>query len=241
HEVFLYVETGGSEVDQESGFDPGGAEVAEYLRHVFLGHGLGGLEFHNQFSLDEKIGEVFTEYGAVFVVNVQGVLLPDLQALFAKPVGQSVFIHLFRVPVPMVFVQGKRGFPDDVAELIDGGVGFHFFVFFCAFSSPKKSESSVGGDDVFGLAAGAEVEDGHAHGDAVGHLIQNHAALAVGQLAVDLHPAVDRAGVHDDGLGVEPAGAGLVEAEHRGVFAEGGEHGGGLAFVLYPKKHDNLG
>ncbi len=52
---------------------------------------------------------------------------------------------------------------------------------------------AAGGDGVVRLAAGAEVEDGHPDGDAVGHLLEDDAALAVGQFAVDLHAAVDRA------------------------------------------------
>ncbi len=48
-------------------------------------------------------------------------------------------------------------------------------------------------DSLFEAAAGAEVKDGHADGDAVGHLLEDHAARAVGQLAVDLDAAVDRA------------------------------------------------
>jgi hypothetical protein len=51
-----------------------------------------------------------------------------------------------------------------------------------------------GGDHVLGLVARAQVEDGHADGDPVGDLLEDHAALAVGQLAVDLDAAVDRAG-----------------------------------------------
>ena len=48
-------------------------------------------------------------------------------------------------------------------------------------------------------------------------------------------------GMHDDGLGVEPGGAGLVEAEHAGVFAERGKVAGGLALVLDAQEHDDLG
>ena len=38
--------------------------------------------------------------------------------------------------------------------------------------------------------------------------------------SVDFHAAIDRARVHDDGFGIQPARAGFVESEHTGVFAE---------------------
>src|ERR1700685_1178997 len=49
------------------------------------------------------------------------------------------------------------------------------------------------GDDVLGLEARAQVKDRHADRDPVGDLLQDDAALAVGELAVDLHAPVDRA------------------------------------------------
>ena len=70
------------------------------------------------------------------------------------------------------------------------------------------------------MAAGAEEKDGHADGDAVGHLFEDDAAGTVRQFAVDFDAAVDGARVHDDRLRIEPAGAGFIEAEHAGVFAE---------------------
>ena len=44
-----------------------------------------------------------------------------------------------------------------------------------------------------GLAAGAEIEHGHADCYAVRNLLEDHTPLAVGQLAVDLDSPVDRA------------------------------------------------
>jgi len=95
--------------------------------------------------------------------------------------------------------------------------------------------------DLVRFAAGAEEEDGHADGDAVGDLLEDHAAVAVGEVAVDLDAAVDGAGVHDDGLRVEPGGAGLVEAEHARVLAERGEVAARLALVLDAQEHHHLG
>ena len=74
--------------------------------------------------------------------------------------------------------------------------------------------------DVLGLAAGAEIKDGHAHGDPVGDLLKDDAAGGIGERTVDFDAAIDRAGMHDDGVGLDPRGSSLVEAEHAGVFAD---------------------
>src|SRR6185369_4595273 len=95
--------------------------------------------------------------------------------------------------------------------------------------------------DVFGLAASAEVEHGHADGDAVGHLLEDNAAGGVGDVAVDLDTAVDWARVHDDSVRLHPAGTGVVEAEHAGVFADGREMADALALVLDAEEHDDVG
>ena len=91
-----------------------------------------------------------------------------------------------------------------------------------------------------GSAAGAEVEDGHADGEAVGDLVEDDAAGGVGDLAVDLDAAVDRAGMHDEGVGLEPRGALLGEAEEGGVFAEAGEVFLALALVLDAQEVDDV-
>ena len=47
------------------------------------------------------------------------------------------------------------------------------------------------------LSAIHEEQDGHAHGQTVGHLLQYQRAPAVRNFAVNLDAAVNRAGVHD--------------------------------------------
>ena len=49
----------------------------------------------------------------------------------------------------------------------------------------------------------AEIQNGHAHGQTVGHLIENDALLAIGDFAVDLDAAIDRAGMHDQAIGLQ--------------------------------------
>ena len=47
--------------------------------------------------------------------------------------------------------------------------------------------------------------------------------------------------MHDDGLGIQPGGPGLVESEHTRVLAKRREVAGGLALVLNAEEHDDLG
>ncbi len=91
------------------------------------------------------------------------------------------------------------------------------------------------------MAAGAEVESGHADGDTVGDLLEDYAAGRVSDIAVDFNAAVDRPRMHDDGIRFDPAGTGIIEAKHAGIFANGGEVADALAFVLNAEQHDHVG
>ena len=84
-----------------------------------------GFEFDYELIGDEEIGEIFTQKSAVFVVNIERILLGDLEALFAQSIRQPVFINLFGMSVPVVFLKGEGGFTNLVAEGEDG-VFFHF-------------------------------------------------------------------------------------------------------------------
>jgi len=59
-----------------------------------------------------------------------------------------------------------------------------------------------GRHDRFRLPPGAKVKHRHPHRDAVGHLLEDHAVLAICEFAVDFDAAIDRARVHDDRLGL---------------------------------------
>src|SRR5580704_3488101 len=91
------------------------------------------------------------------------------------------------------------------------------------------------------FAAVDKEEDGHADSQAVGDLVKNDGAAAVGDVAVNLDAAVDGAGVHDEGIGLGAGEPGFVEAEEAGVFAEAGKHGLALAFVLDAEEVDDVG
>jgi hypothetical protein len=53
----------------------------------------------------------------------------------------------------------------------------------------------------------AEVENGHAYGETICDLIQNHALQAVGDFAVDLDAPIDWARMHDEAIGLQQSRA----------------------------------
>src|SRR5215210_3306406 len=89
--------------------------------------------------------------------------------------------------------------------------------------------------------AGEEVEDGHAHRDAVGDLLQDHGVGAVRQLARDLDAAVHRPGVHDDDVVLRQSDLVGVEAEELKVLADRGERHAPLPLELDAQHHDHVG
>src|SRR4029077_11281424 len=81
-----------------------------------------------------------------------------------------------------------------------------------------------------------QIENGHANGEAVGDLIEDDALQSVGDVAVDLDPAVDRTWMHDEAIRFQKFCAFFRQAEQPDVFAEAGEIFSALAFVLNPQK-----
>src|SRR6266516_5352183 len=67
-------------------------------------------------------------------------------------------------------------------------------------------------------------QHGHAHGQAIGDLFEHDGPFAIGDLAVDLDTAIDRARVHDEYVRSSMGEAGLGETEQIGVFANAWEH-----------------
>ena len=70
----------------------------------------------------------------------------------------------------------------------------------------------------------AKIKNGHAHGEAVGDLFENHALRAVGDIAVDLDAAIDRAGMHDQAVRLEAARAFLGQAKQSGCIRQAREN-----------------
>src|SRR5205807_1220653 len=58
--------------------------------------------------------------------------------------------------------------------------------------------SALGGFGQLGPTPREQVEDRHSHGNAVGHLIENHAERTVGDVGIDLHAAIHRPRMQDE-------------------------------------------
>src|SRR5207249_11964310 len=86
-----------------------------------------------------------------------------------------------------------------------------------------------------------EVEDGHAHGDAVGDLIHDDRVRAVGDVAGNFDAAVHRARVQDDDVRLGAGDGALRQAEVARVLVDGGEEILALAFELDPQDDDDVG
>src|SRR5438874_4397349 len=85
------------------------------------------------------------------------------------------------------------------------------------------------------------MENSHPDGEPVGHLVENDALQAVGDVAVDFNAAVDRAGMHDQTLWFQKFCALFGQAEQTNVFAEAGKIFSALTFVLDPQKLYDIG
>ncbi|MBX3745443.1 MAG: ComEC/Rec2 family competence protein [Verrucomicrobiae bacterium] len=92
-----------------------------------------------------------------------------------------------------------------------------------------------------GVVAGDEVEDGHADGEAVGHLFEDDGAFAIGGIGIDFDPAINGAGVHDEDIGFEVGHAAAIETVLGAIFADPGEHRLALPFVLNAEEIDDIG
>jgi len=53
----------------------------------------------------------------------------------------------------------------------------------------------------------AEIKNRHAHGETVGHLIEDDALRPISEIAIDLDPPVDRTGMHDQAIGLQQFGS----------------------------------
>src|SRR5216110_3005829 len=83
-------------------------------------------------------------------------------------------------------------------------------------------------------------EHGHAYSQPVGHLLEYDRAATVGNLAVDFHYAINRAGMHDQHVGLGATETGFVQPEKAGVFADARKHRLALALVLDAQQVDDV-
>jgi competence protein ComEC len=102
----------------------------------------------------------------------------------------------------------------------------------------EKADSTA---DEARVVPGDEVKDRHADREAVGHLFQNDRTIPVGGVGIDLHPAVDRARVHDEHVRFEARHAGAVETELGAVLANARKHCLTLPLVLDAEQVHHVG
>src|SRR5579862_600115 len=93
---------------------------------------------------------------------------------------------------------------------------------------------------VHGSAADQVIEKRHAHGEAVGHLLEDAGLRAVGNSGIDFEAANHRAGVQHEGVGAREAQALGRELIAEDVFL-GGERGLVKALGLHAQDHDDVG
>src|SRR5215218_646981 len=60
-----------------------------------------------------------------------------------------------------------------------------------------RTSDQSGTDLLWPLPTTNQKEHGHAHRQAVGHLLQNYRARAVRDITVNFNPAINRSGMHD--------------------------------------------
>src|SRR5690606_4204210 len=91
------------------------------------------------------------------------------------------------------------------------------------------------------LGSAEEVEDRHAHGEPVGHLVDDLAARVVEHRAGDFDIDVHRPGMKDQGIGLRIGKLVVIEAVQVLVFLEGREEVAGHAFHLDSEHVDDVG
>jgi hypothetical protein len=82
---------------------------------MLVGDGTDGFQFNDKLVFDEQVGEKFANQSAIFVVNVQRVLLDHREALLPQAVNKGVFVDFLCVAVTVVTMNSKTRFADHVA------------------------------------------------------------------------------------------------------------------------------
>jgi hypothetical protein len=102
---------------------------------VFIGEALHGFEFDNQTVFNKEIGKIFPEGSAVFIKDIERMLLKSMEILFSQAVGKSILVNLFKVSMPQVSVEVKGCLSNDVTEL-------KYWVFHRDYFSRKEAQKA---------------------------------------------------------------------------------------------------
>src|SRR5215467_5351550 len=84
------------------------------------------------------------------------------------------------------------------------------------------------------------LQHGHANRNAILHLVEDHRALKIGDLRGKLATAIDRARMHDDGVGLGQGQMLQAQSEKLEIFP-GGNRRVMLALQLDTQHHDDVG
>ena len=109
--------------------NPAAAQIAKKLSDMLVGKSFARFQFDDQFAVNQQIGKIITENRSILVQHLQSVLLFNLNARLAKPIGQPVLINLFQMPVPQDSGARQTQF-HELGHRV-GIFPFEFFIFLC--------------------------------------------------------------------------------------------------------------
>jgi hypothetical protein len=101
-------------------------EITEELRHVLIEHMRDCLQFDEKSIFKEKVGKEAAEDEAIFVTDLEWMLLDDPKTAFPQSMNKGIFIDLFHMPAAQITMDRKTRLADNVAQLKDINSGFHF-------------------------------------------------------------------------------------------------------------------
>jgi hypothetical protein len=70
-------------------------------------------------TLDQNVGEVVADQGAVLIMDLDRMLLLDGEARLAQTMRQRVLVDFLQVSVPVVLMDVKRDLPHAVTQGLD--------------------------------------------------------------------------------------------------------------------------
>jgi hypothetical protein len=82
---------------------------------MFIGNGLDGLQFNNNPPLNNQIRVKITKDCAIFVKNLNRMLLLDIQTGFTQSVRQGILVDFLQVTMPGILMNRKRCFANKIA------------------------------------------------------------------------------------------------------------------------------
>jgi hypothetical protein len=116
---------------------------------MLIGQSLGCFQFEDKHVINDNVRKVFPDYGSVFIINIDGLLLTDVVTGFFQPVDQCVLIDFLQMVGASVLKKklNQESRKTGIAVLILSLPGFLFSKFqislLCIFS--RKTGRQEGG------------------------------------------------------------------------------------------------